>query len=56
MTFDIDSNGIVSVSARDTLTNQAQSIQVNPRGTLTPEELEKLAGEYASDQEVAVKG
>ncbi len=56
VTFDIDSNGIVSVSARDTLTNQAQSIQVNPRGTLTPEELEKLAGEYAGDQEVAVKG
>ena len=34
VTFDIDANGIVSVSARDLATGRAQSIQVNPRGTL----------------------
>ncbi len=55
VTFDIDANGIVSVSARDVQTQQAQSIQVNPRGMLTPEELEKLAGEYAAHDEIAVK-
>jgi molecular chaperone DnaK len=55
VTFDIDANGIVSVSARDMATNQAQSIQVNPRGTLSAEEVDKLAEEYASD-EIALKG
>jgi molecular chaperone DnaK len=55
VTFDIDANGIVSVSARDLATDQAQSIQVNPRGTLSPEEVERLAGEYASDA-IALKG
>jgi molecular chaperone DnaK len=55
VTFDIDANGIVSVSAKDLATNQAQSIQVNPRGTLSPEELSKLASEYAGDA-IAVKG
>jgi molecular chaperone DnaK len=55
VTFDIDANGIVSVSARDMATNEQQSIQVNPRGTLSPEELERLAGEYAAD-DIAVRG
>jgi molecular chaperone DnaK len=55
VTFDIDANGIVSVSAKDLATQQAQSIQVNPRGTLTPEEVTRLAAEYAADA-VAVKG
>ena len=52
VSFDIDSNGIVSVSAKDLATNQAQSIQVNPRGALSEEEVEKLSSEYA----VQVKG
>ena len=55
VTFDIDANGIVSVSAKDLMTQQAQSIQVNPRGTLTPEEVMRLAEEYAHDA-VTVKG
>ena len=50
VTFDIDANGIVSVSARDVATNEAQSIQVQTRGTLSPEELERLSSEYASDE------
>jgi molecular chaperone DnaK len=54
VTFDIDANGIVSVSARDLETNQKQSIEVNPRGLLSPEELEKLAAEYGGG-EVAIK-
>ena len=47
VTFDIDANGIVSVSAKDLGTNQARSIQVNPRGALSEEEVEKLSAEYA---------
>ena len=56
VTFDIDANGIVSVSARDLATGRAQSIQVNPRGTLSPEEIERLANQYGHGDEVAVKG
>jgi molecular chaperone DnaK len=48
VTFNIDANGIVSVSARDLTTNQEQSIQVNPRGTLAPEELDHLVDEYST--------
>jgi len=55
VTFDIDANGIVSVSAKDLATNQEQSIQVNPRGTLTPEEVEKLTEDYSGD-ELAARG
>ena len=55
VTFDIDANGIVSVSAKDLATNEEQSIQVNPRGTLSQDELEKIASEFGAD-EVAVKG
>jgi molecular chaperone DnaK len=55
VTFDIDANGIVSVSAKDLATQLAQSIQVNPRGTLTPEEVTRLAAEYAADA-IAIKG
>ena len=55
VTFDIDANGIVSVSAKDLATNEEQSIQVNPRGTLSQEELEKIADNFGTD-EIAVKG
>jgi molecular chaperone DnaK len=50
VTFDIDANGIVSVSARDVATNEEQSIQVQTRGMLTPDELAKLSAEYAADE------
>ena len=56
VSFDIDANGIVGVSARDLGTNEAQSIQVNPRGTLTPEELEKLTEEAAEADAVSLRG
>ncbi len=45
VTFAIDSNGIVSVSARDVATNQSQSIQINPAGGLSKEEIERLVEE-----------
>jgi molecular chaperone DnaK len=56
VTFDIDTNGIVSVSAKDVASGEKQSIQVNPRGTLTPEELEKLSSEFCEEEEIAVRG
>ena len=55
VTFDIDTNGIVAVSARDLATGEKQGIQVNPRGTLTAEELEKLSSDFEESAEVAVK-
>ena len=40
--FDIDANGIVSVSARDLATGREQSITVNATGTLSEEEIEQI--------------
>jgi molecular chaperone DnaK len=45
VTFAIDSNGIVNVSARDMATNASQSIQINPAGGLSKEEVERLVDE-----------
>jgi molecular chaperone DnaK len=43
--FDIDANGIVSVSARDLATGKEQSITVNATGTLSEEEIERIIRE-----------
>ena len=45
VTFAIDSNGIVNVSARDMATNQSQSVQINPAGGLSKDEIERLVDE-----------
>ena len=45
VTFAIDSNGIVSVSARDQATGKAQGIQITPAGGLSSREIEKLIRE-----------
>ncbi len=45
VTFAIDSNGIVNVSARDMATNLSQSVQINPAGGLSREEVERLVEE-----------
>jgi len=42
VTFAIDSNGIVNVSARDVATNQSQSVQINPAGGLSRDEIGRL--------------
>jgi molecular chaperone DnaK len=42
VSFDIDTNGIVSVSARDLATGREQSITVNATGTLSDEEIQKI--------------
>ena len=55
VTFDIDANGIVTVSARDAATDQQQTIQVSSSGVLSPEEEQKLAAEFADDGEVSIR-
>jgi molecular chaperone DnaK len=45
VTFAIDSNGIVSVSARDQATGKAQGLQITPAGGLSAREIEKLIRE-----------
>lgn len=42
VTFDIDANGIVNVSARDKSTNKEQSIQIQSSGGLSTSEIEKM--------------
>ena len=42
VTFDIDANGIVNVSASDKATGKAQSIQITASSGLTPEEIDRL--------------
>jgi molecular chaperone DnaK len=45
VTFAIDSNGIVNVSARDVATNLSQSVQINPAGGLSDDEVKRLVSE-----------
>jgi molecular chaperone DnaK len=45
VTFAIDSNGIVQVTARDLATGREQSIQVNPAGGLTKDEIDRMITE-----------
>jgi molecular chaperone DnaK len=47
VTFAIDSNGIVSVTARDQATGQQQGVQINPAGGLTKDEIDRLITEAA---------
>ncbi len=42
VTFDIDANGIVNVSAKDMATNKEQSIQITASSGLSKEEIDKL--------------
>jgi molecular chaperone DnaK len=55
VSFDIDANGIVQVSALDKDTGKAQSITVTMSSGLTQEEIEKMR-RAAQTYEVAVKG
>ncbi len=45
VTFAIDSNGIVQVTARDVASGKEQSIKVNPAGGLTREEIDRMIAE-----------
>ena len=45
VTFAIDSNGIVNVSARDVATDRSQSIEITPAGGLSGDEIDRLVAE-----------
>ncbi len=45
VTFDIDSNGIMNVSAKDKATNKEQSIRIEASSGLSDEEIEKMKRE-----------
>ncbi|MGH9456929.1 MAG: molecular chaperone DnaK [Thermoanaerobaculia bacterium] len=45
VTFSIDSNGIVHVTARDQATGQQQGVQINPAGGLSQDQIEKIINE-----------
>src|SRR5213076_2128438 len=47
VTFAIDSNGIVSVTARDQATGQSTAVQINPAGGLSEDEISRLVNEAA---------
>jgi molecular chaperone DnaK (HSP70) len=42
VTFEIDANGIVSVSAKDKMTGLEQAVQITPSSGLSPDEIERL--------------
>merc|ERR1712166_332734 len=52
VTFDIDANGIVNVSAKDKATGQEQNIQIRSSGGLSDADIEKMVNEaeaFAAD-------
>jgi molecular chaperone DnaK len=55
VTFAIDSNGIVNVSARDMATNLSQSIQINPAGGLSETEVQRLVDEADRNSQADVE-
>lgn len=57
VTFDIDANGIINVSATDKATNKTQDIRIEASSGLTEEEIEKMKkdAEANADADVKVK-
>ena len=51
VTFDIDANGIVSVSAKDKGTGKEQKIQIQASGGLSDEEIEKMVKDAESNKD-----
>jgi len=51
VTFDIDANGIVHVSAKDKATNKEQSIRIQASGGLNDDEIEKMVKDAESNAE-----
>ena len=51
VTFDIDANGIIKVSATDKATNKTQDIRIEASSGLTDEEIEKMKAEAEANAE-----
>ncbi|HWS70565.1 MAG TPA: molecular chaperone DnaK, partial [Thermoanaerobaculia bacterium] len=45
VTFSIDSNGVVGVTARDQATGQSTGVQINPAGGLSKDEIDRIISE-----------
>ena len=55
MTFDIDANGIMNVSAKDKGTGKEQNIRIEASSGLTDEEIEKMKQEAEANAEADKK-
>ena len=55
VTFDIDANGIVSVSAKDKGTGKEQKIQIQASGGLSDEEISKMVKDAEANKEADKK-
>ncbi len=55
VTFDIDANGIVSVSAKDKGTGKEQKIQIQASGGLSEEEIQKMVKDAEANKETDKK-
>ncbi|MEX0811370.1 MAG: molecular chaperone DnaK [Chitinophagales bacterium] len=55
VTFDVDSNGILSVSAKDKGTGKEQSIRIEANTGLSKEEIEKMRDEAKANEETDKK-
>ena len=51
VSFEVDANGIVSVSAQDKATGQEQQMRITPTSGLTPDEIEQLLKEAEESAE-----
>jgi len=51
VTFDIDANGIIKVSATDKATNKTQDIRIEASSGLTEEEIQKMKAEAEANAE-----
>ena len=55
VTFDIDANGIVNVSAKDKGTGKEQKIQIQASGGLSEDEINKMVKEAEANKEADKK-
>ena len=55
VTFDIDANGILNVSAKDKATGKEQSIKINGSSSLSKEEIERMKAEAEANAEADKK-
>ncbi|WP_342276992.1 molecular chaperone DnaK [Spiroplasma endosymbiont of Nebria brevicollis] len=55
VTFEIDVNGIVSVSAKDLKSNKEQKITISNSGTLSKDEIEKMVKDAEKNHEADLK-
>jgi molecular chaperone DnaK len=55
VTFDIDANGIVNVSAKDKATNKEQQIRIQASGGLSDDEIEKMVKDAESNADADKK-